>query len=97
MRSLLASLAFLTALLLAGGGVAQTAPDAPPRIYAGKLTVVQWPLLEIDGKRIYASPGARIINANKLTVTPNMVAPGTRVTYELDGQGQIRTIRIAAP
>ncbi|MFN7571057.1 MAG: hypothetical protein ACK5TK_06320 [Betaproteobacteria bacterium] len=77
--------------------LAIAAQEAERRERRGNLTVIQWPLVEVSGKRLYAAPGARIVNANKLTVTPNMVAPGTRVTYELDGQGQIRVIRIAAP
>jgi hypothetical protein len=77
--------------------LALAAQEPERRERRGKLTVIQWPLVEISGKRLYAAPGARIVNTNKLTLTPNMVAPDTRVTYELDGQGQIRVTRIAAP
>ena len=96
MRWLALPLVFAVALLLAGGVAAQGAP-ATAKTFVGKLTVVQWPLVEVDGKRIYAAPGARIVNTNKLTVTPNMVAPKTKARIELDDTGQIRRIDLLLP
>jgi hypothetical protein len=81
---------------------ASAAPVAAPGAAAaaaaaarsGRLVIHQWPLLSIDGRELRAAPGARIIGPTLLTVTPNMVAEGARVQYELDGLGQVRLIRI---
>jgi hypothetical protein len=65
-----------------------------PASNSGRIEVVQWPIVKIDRKELRASPGARILNTNNLTMTPNQIPPNARVSYELDGMGQIRTIRI---
>lgn len=74
------------------GAAAQSLQRIPSNAAGGKLTVVLWPLVKIDGKERRASPGARIYNFNNFTVTANMVAPESPVRYVLDGMGQIRTI-----
>lgn len=73
---------------------AASAPGEATRATAGRLTIVQWPELTIDNKALRAAPGARIFSRNNLMMTPNMLAPGTRVQYELDGAGQVRLIRV---
>lgn len=71
------------------------APDSVrPTSNVGQIEVVQWPVVRIDRKEFRAAPGARIINTNNLTMTANQLPPNTRVSYELDGMGQIRTIRV---
>jgi hypothetical protein len=75
---------------------ATSAGGATAATRSGRLTIVQWPNVEIDRKPMRAAPGARILNSNNLTVTPNLVPPGSLVSYELDGTGQIRTLRILA-
>jgi hypothetical protein len=71
-----------------------SAPGEASRAAAGRLTIVQWPDIRIDDKTLRAAPGARIINSNNMMMTPNMVAPGARIQYELDGSGQVRLIRV---
>ena len=73
------------------------AAAAPAAARSGRLVIHQWPLLSIDGRELRAAPGARIVSPTLLTVTPNMVPEGARVHYELDGQGQVRLIRILDP
>ncbi len=75
-------------------GAAAPVAAATPAARSGRLTIVQWPNVQIDGRPMRAAPGARILNTNNLTVTPNMVPPDTQVSYELDGIGQIRLLRI---
>jgi hypothetical protein len=58
----------------------------------GRLTIVQWPVLSIDGHELRAAPGARIFASTHRTVTPNAVPADTRVRYLLNGAGQVQTI-----
>ena len=73
------------------------AAPSQPAVRTGTLQVVQWPQLSIDRKQFRAAPGARIVNRNNLTVTPNQVPPGAMVQYELDGSGQVRLMRLLDP
>lgn len=92
-------LTLVVALLFAGGVGAQAARKIPADAPKGRFTALQLPLVSIDGKQFRLAPGARILNPNNLTVTPNLVPAGTPVRYELDAQGLVRTIWIvdAAP
>jgi hypothetical protein len=67
---------------------------ARPAGNSGRIEVVEWPIVKIDRKELRAAPGARILNTSNMMVTPNQIPANARVTYELDGMGQIRTIRI---
>ncbi|MFZ5540758.1 MAG: hypothetical protein ACOY5V_13560 [Pseudomonadota bacterium] len=87
-------LTLLVALLVAGSVAAQAVRKIPADAPKGRLTALQLPLVTIDGKQFRMAPGARIFNANNLTVTPNLVPAGTPVRYELDAQGLIRTVWI---
>lgn len=87
-------LTLLVALLFAGDVGAQSVRRIPADAPKGRFTALQLPLVSIDGKQFRLAPGARIFNANNLTVTPNLVAAGTPVRYELDAQGQVRTVWI---
>jgi len=78
------------------------AAQAPPRTIPaetqrGKIAAIEMGAVKIDGKVFRMAPGARIFSANNLTVTPNQVASDALVRYQLDGQGQIRTIWILTP
>ena len=73
-----------------------SAPGQASRTAPGRLTIVQGPDIKIDDKTLRAAPGARIINSNNMMMTPNMLVPGARVQYELDGSGQVRLIRVLA-
>jgi len=72
----------------------QAADASVRRTATGRIVIVQWPELTIDGRPMRAAPGARILGRNHLTVTPNMVGAGARVQYELDALGQVRLIRV---
>ncbi len=84
----------LVALLCAGGVGAQAVGKIPADARKGRFTALQLPLVSIDGKQFRLAPGARILNTNNLTVTPNLVPAGTPVRYELDAQGLVRTVWI---
>jgi hypothetical protein len=75
-------------------GAAQGTREAPASALKGKLTPRQLPLVDIDGRTLRLAPGARIYSLNKTMLTPNQVAPDTQVRYELDAQGQVRTVWI---
>lgn len=77
--------------------VEAAAVPTPAAVRTGTLQVLQWPVLTIDRKQFRAAPGARIVNRNNLTVTPNQVPPGAKVQYELDGSGQVRLMRLLDP
>jgi hypothetical protein len=83
------------ALLFAVSVSAQIVPryipaDAP----RGSFTAGKFPEVTINGKPMRLAPGARILNANNLTVTPNQVAADTPVRYRLDPQGRVQTVWI---
>jgi hypothetical protein len=89
----LLSILFLS-LCMAASAAAQD-PTAPRlKSATGKLTVLQWPLVEFNGKPLRSAPGARILTVNKLTVTPNMVPAGSKVRVDFNDDGQIRLIQI---
>ena len=90
MRLLLAAV-FLTLSLSAA--VAQVVrPKIPAEALEGKITAASASQIEIDGKPYRLAPGARIVNLRNLTVTPNMVEPGSQARYVLDGGGQVRNV-----
>jgi hypothetical protein len=65
---------------------------------AGRVQVVQWPILRIDNREFRAAPGARIINtSNNLMMTANQIPPNALVSFELDGMGQVRLLRVLPP
>jgi hypothetical protein len=69
----------------------------PADTQRGKIAAIEMGAVKIDGTVFRMAPGARILNANNLTVTPNQVVSDTLVRYQLDAQGQIRTIWILTP
>ena len=92
MRSLLA---LVFAMVLAAGAApadAQTLRLIPADAKRGEFSAGQLPVVQIDGKDLRLSPGARILNERNMSVTPNQVVPKSRVAYQLDGQGQVRTV-----
>lgn len=88
------SLALAATLLFAGVVAGQVVRRIPADAPHGRFTALQLPWVAIDGQPLRLAPGARIFNTNNLTVTPNLVAAGTPVRYELDAQGLVRTIWI---
>jgi P pilus assembly chaperone PapD len=89
-RSFLAAALFA---LLAGSVNAQgVRPNIPPDAAEGKITAAGASQIEIDGKPYRLAPGARILNQRNLTVTPNMVTPGSQARYTLDAGGQVRAV-----
>ena len=106
----IASVALLGSLLAAfssNRGAVQLAPGAPAPASApaprsaqnvGRVQAVQWPLLRIDDRQLRAAPGARIINVStNQTITANQIPPNAQVSFELDGVGQVRLLRVLPP
>lgn len=89
-------LALVFAMVLAGAAPAgaQNLRLIPADAKRGQFTPQQLPVVEIDGKSLRLAPGARILNERNATITPNLVPPKSRVAYQLDGQGQVRTVWI---
>jgi hypothetical protein len=78
---------------LAAPAAAQLVPrNIPADALRGKLSSATASQVEIDGKTFRLAPGARFLNARNLTVTPNMVEPGSPVRYALDARGSVRMV-----
>ncbi len=84
------------AALLAGtiGAVAAAAVERniPAAAARGKVDEATASMIKIDGKSYRLAPGTRFVTSKNLTVTPNFVAPGTRVRYTLDERGQVNAV-----
>ena len=93
-RALAAGIALLAVSVAAAQAPQRKIPPDAPR---GKYTAAPFPGAYIDGRLMRLAPGARVLTANNLAVTPNQVPPDTPVRYQLDAQGQIRTIWVLAP
>ncbi len=88
----------LIALCVCAGAVAQVSVRTiPADAKRGTIAAIEMSAVSIDGKVFRMAPGARILSANNTTVTPNQIAADTVVRYQLDGQGQIRTIWVLTP
>lgn len=70
----------------------------PPQAYRGVLTVVQYPVVELDGERERMVPGTRLIDTSNRSITPASVT-GKRlvVNYVRYANGQLHTIWILTP
>jgi hypothetical protein len=92
MRSLLVLV--LAAVLAACGSTSSRQPDGS---MIGTMSTGQLPLVTIDGKQMRLAPGARIVGANNTSVTPNQVAPNSRVRYRVDANGQVSQVWLLPP
>ena len=81
--------ASLTALTACGSQ--QTFTDGS---VLGTMTTGTLPEVTIDGKAMRLAPGARIVNAGNLSITPNQVPANSRVRYKTDAAGQISQVWI---
>jgi len=81
-------------LCISFGVAAQVLRMIPADAQRGKVAAIEVGSVKIDSKVFRMAPGARILNASNLTITPNQVVINSLVRYQLDGQGQIRTIWI---
>jgi hypothetical protein len=104
MRPFSSLLLAATLLLTAGAALAQTRTipaDAKP----GRLTVLQAPFVRMVDPKFHLSdlfgkgytdlrlaPGARVFNDRNLAVPVNHLSAETLVRYQLDPQGQVRTV-----
>jgi hypothetical protein len=82
----------LAALLPLAAANAADQRRIPADARSGRLTVTAWPQVTVDRKPLRLAPGARILNLNNATVTPNAVPPDSPVRYQLDAGGQIRMV-----
>jgi ABC-type proline/glycine betaine transport system substrate-binding protein len=93
-RWIVAAAGLCLSLAVAAQAPLRTIPADTKR---GKLAAIEMGAVKIDGQVFRMAPGARILSASNLTVTPNQVVSDTLVRYQTDGQGQIRTIWILTP
>jgi len=90
-------IALVFAMVLVAGVLpagAQNLRLIPADAKRGEFTAQELPVVEIDGKTLRLAPGARILNERNMTITPNLVAPKSRVAYQLDAQGLVRVVWI---
>jgi hypothetical protein len=67
--------------------------DAPKDVRLGRMTVVQPPVIQIDGKDDRLSPGARIRDArNMLVLSGSMAGSTVPVVYKRDGAGLVHEV-----
>src|SRR5512134_225037 len=90
MRTLAA--AVLIACFIGGADAQPVRRSIPDDALSGKIGSASASLIVIDGKTLQFAPGARILNQRNLTVTPNMLVPGSRARYALDSGGRVRAI-----
>ncbi len=86
--------AVFAALVATAAGAQAVRPNIPADAAQGKVTATTASLIEIDGKTLRLAPGARILNKRNLTVTPNMVEPGSQARYVLDATGAVKSLWI---
>lgn len=85
-------------VLLSATVQAQVAPrKIPDDALRGRYAAGPFPGAYIDGRLMRLAPGARVLMPNNRAVTPNQVPADTPVRYQLDRQGQIRTIWVLSP
>jgi hypothetical protein len=84
-----AVLTILTVLALAACSSSKMLSDGSQ---LGVMTTQQLPVVIVDGSPMRLAPGARIMNAQNLSVTPNQVPPDSRVRYKVDASGQITQV-----
>lgn len=84
----------ITALLATTAAAQAVRPNIPADAARGKVTATTASLIQIDGKTFRLAPGARILNTRNLTVTPNMVEPGSQARYVLDASGAVKSLWI---
>jgi hypothetical protein len=88
-------LAIASALALgACGSKTKVQPDGS---IIGTMSPTTLPDVSIDGKALRLAPGARIYNAQNLTITPNQVPPNSRVRYKLDATGNVSQVWLLPP
>ena len=99
-RARLALAAFLSSLALIGvfapsASLAQESVqrDVPKDVKLARMTVVQPPLIQIDGKDDRLSPGSRIRNTRNLLVMSASLAGSTvPVVYKRDSAGLVHEV-----
>lgn len=89
LRTLFAALCLAASSAAAAQAAQRSIPADAAR---GRIEAATASLIRIDGKTFRLAPGARFLTSKNLTVTPNMVAPGTAARYALDDRGQVRAV-----
>lgn len=103
--------AFLLAASLLTGTANAQARIIPAAALTGKLTVLDHRTVRIEPAeprltRIFIpndwidqrlSPGARVFNQANRSITSTSLPPESLASYQLDGQGQIRTVWVLTP
>jgi hypothetical protein len=94
LRPTVLSLAVASALVLGACGSKTVQPDGS---VVGTMSPGTLPEVNIDGKAFRLAPGARIYNAQNLTITPNQVPANSRVRYKLDAGGNVNQVWLLPP
>ena len=84
----------IASAMLLGCASNQRLPDGS---LLGTMTTGTVPLVTIDGKEMRMAPGARIMNVNNTSITPNQVPPDSRVRYKVDAAGQVSQVWLLPP
>ena len=91
-------LAFIAALWLAGPAAAQVQRVFPDNALRGALVIGQAPEVALNGRPARLAPGARIRDANNMTVVPGGLLGGRfLVHYTVDTSGLIKDVWILRP
>ena len=68
------------------------ARDLPPDGLQANLGAIEYPFVQLAGKPIRLSPGARIFDENGRIVLPNTFSGQVPVLYKLDIRGDVQEI-----
>ena len=90
-------LALLICALVMPSAVLAQVRQIPDSAQRGSITHVQDTIVEIDGKRLQLSAGARIRSQDNLIMVPMSLPSGAMVKYQLDGTGQIHRVWLLTP
>jgi len=89
--------ALLICVLLVSPAVVAQVRQIPDSARRGSITHIQDTIVEIDGRRLQLSAGARIRSQENLIMVPTSLPPGALVKYQLDGTGQIHRVWLLTP
>jgi len=93
MKSFLGTLLFA----LCAAAAAQQLRTIPPDAKRGSMRHVQDMVVEIDGQRVYLSPGAQIRSPSNTIVLPTALPPDSPVKYQVDDAGKVHRVWILTP
>jgi hypothetical protein len=96
--ALVACLLLLSAYLMPARAQESIRRDAPKDVVLAKMTVVQPPVIQIDGKPDRLSPGSRIRDTrNMLVLSASLAGQTLPIVYRRDAAGLVHEVWLLTP